>query len=759
MAEAQAGAANNHKKRPTDPGQIALDKEYGKLEQDLGGDFMHYHPDTIQHPEKFPQTLLHMDPDALRDVLLARIDELLEGTIAGATFPISIIQSFTREELLTLAAESGIVFSGITENHPDGGVYLADNVRSTLRRTEPAENPQLRAIFATSILRRIGFVPQKPSSGIPENLQGLPRIPVNSLVAAFFENGKWSQSAVLPDGNWAVPGFDNAGWQYAEGVFEGMVAMRNGEETEEVEAAGMEMELYVDNGRITIFRPEENARRFNKSCVTMGLPPISVDQFVQSVLAAVKNNKKFIPKNGKLYIRPFMVGLRGATGIHPAKQALFAVEVSPFGKYLAAKSQSPEGNEKETQKKIKAKVVKYPRGKIGKDKASANYGPIMAEKDRWVQEGFSDVLMVDEEGFIEEFSSSNMVLVQNKGKKHFRICTPSLEADILPGINRKSLTEVLRDPDIQRLLGYDIELVDNEPVHEGALDSSATTGVFSIGTAAGITPYDEIEPRSKNDNDRPKPIVYADRNGGLDEGLKVNLDRILGDLVRIKEIDAGEEYKVAIKAGKNGLERLWELVKSDLSAAANDLGRSGNRGLLDNFANLESRILTTKLQVSDSRSPETHFDAINNLIVELLAAFRQSPSWNSSTMVECEEVCKALVKAEEDYSTNINKQEALNALASNATETKEYHDENIPEYLKQIEDLLNSTIGIKDISIATMQYLAERRKYFRSFKEGYLETKTQFSDTRKFIEDLNTLLIKLRKGEVPGYEHWAMVVE
>src|SRR3989338_7092868 len=178
----------------------------------------------------------------------------------------------------------------------------------------------------------MGLFTHAPIGKLPDPLpEGLPRMPMNCIPAAVYKNGKWSQTHVFPDGRWIVEGFDSGILQYGDGAFEGMVASKKlkGKEAPEADVES-EISVEVQNGEVCMFRLVESARRFIKSCESIEAPPISVSQFVQAVVEAVKNNKKFVPENGKLYCRAFISGLQGATGVKPADKLLFAVEVSPY---------------------------------------------------------------------------------------------------------------------------------------------------------------------------------------------------------------------------------------------------------------------------------------------------------------------------------------------------------------------------------------------------------------------------------------------
>lgn len=467
-----------------DPGQSALDDRYAQIAREFGPGFTEYHESTttVFRPSAKPISINQL-PAWARNSIAAQIRFLMSGNQTAVSFSPDILQSLTREEIASLEAE-GIVFSGVSIEHPEGGIFVKDLFRKSLEiepeSLDPVQQVQketrlksLQAINAVSFLRpATGLITRRPSSKIPDNLQGLPRIATNSLAAAVYKDGQWSDTHVLPDGEWLSEGFDSTANNYGQAAFEGMVASKK-------------------NGRITIFRPEENATRFIKSCCNLKIPPISVSQFIQAVMAAAKNNTEFVPEGGKLYIRPVVIGLKGGTGVKPAKQYLFAVEVSPFGEYIPP-AREEASVETSQFPGIDIKCVTFRRSDSSRDKVAGSYAPVFPLKEKAKAEGFQDILLVTPEGRLQECSSSNFFTVKRKGDT-FQIFTPTLVENILPGITRKSLLQLLRDPKVQAQLKRKIKVFDQLILPEARLMKA--TGAFSSGTAAGITNIRKITNR------------------------------------------------------------------------------------------------------------------------------------------------------------------------------------------------------------------------------------------------------------------------
>lgn len=212
---------------------------------------------------------------------------------------------------------------------------------------------------------------------------------------------------------------------YGQGLFEGMKALRR------------------EDGRLVLFRPDQNALRMKMGAERMCMPSLSVDQFIDAVKQTALANKRWIPPPGKgsLYIRPLLLGTGPTLGVTPAPEYTFLIYASPVGCYF-----------KEGMAPLNLYVEdKYDRaspGGAGGVKAVTNYAPalkpMMAAKSR----GFSDVLYLDstEKKNIEEVSSCNIFMV--KGNV---VSTPATRGTILPGITRKSIIDIACD------LGYKVE--------------------------------------------------------------------------------------------------------------------------------------------------------------------------------------------------------------------------------------------------------------------------------------------------------------
>jgi branched-chain amino acid aminotransferase len=104
---------------------------------------------------------------------------------------------------------------------------------------------------------------------------------------------------------------------YGQAIFEGLKAYRQ------------------PDGGVAIFRPEENAKRFNRSAARLAMPELPEELFLDAVDTLVEVDRDWVPtaEGQSLYLRPFMVATEAQVGMRPAHEYLFlliAFPVLPF---------------------------------------------------------------------------------------------------------------------------------------------------------------------------------------------------------------------------------------------------------------------------------------------------------------------------------------------------------------------------------------------------------------------------------------------
>ncbi len=244
---------------------------------------------------------------------------------------------------------------------------------------------------------------------------------------------------------------------YAQETFEGMKAYK------------------TNDGRILLFRPDMNAKRFQTSNERLCMPQLPVEDFIQAVHDLVKFEADWIPTlpGTSLYIRPYMFAYQAKLGVHDADHYKFMVILSPVGSYY-----------KEGLKPVKIyvedKYVRAVKGGTGFTKCGGNYAASILSQIEAEKKGYSQVLWLDgvERKYVEEVGTMNAMFVID-GK----IVTAPLDGSVLPGVTRDSMIHLLRSK------GYTVEerkLSIDELVE--AAKCGKLTEAFGTGTAAVISP-------------------------------------------------------------------------------------------------------------------------------------------------------------------------------------------------------------------------------------------------------------------------------
>ena len=233
---------------------------------------------------------------------------------------------------------------------------------------------------------------------------------------------------------------------YAQETFEGMKAYR------------------TKDGKVQLFRPEMNAKRFANSNKRLSMPTLPVDMFVEAVKTIVKYSEDWIPtgEGESLYIRPFMFATEAAIGVHAASHYKFMIICSPVGAYYA------EGVNP-VKIYVEDEYVRATKGGTGFTKCGGNYAGSLAAQVKAEELGYSQVLWLDgvHRKYIEEVGSMNVMFeIDNK------IVTAPCEGTVLPGVTRDSILHILKDWDYEieeRHLSVD-ELM--EAGHNGKLQEA-----------------------------------------------------------------------------------------------------------------------------------------------------------------------------------------------------------------------------------------------------------------------------------------------
>jgi branched-chain amino acid aminotransferase len=188
-----------------------------------------------------------------------------------------------------------------------------------------------------------------------------------------YSDGQWRNARIQP-----VQPFElhpaSLVFHYAQTVFEGLKAYRH------------------DNGRIVLFRPELNARRFQRSAERLRIPPIEEQLFLDATKALVENERFFVPEApGCMYIRPTVMGVDPSLGVKSASSFIFFILTLPSGPYF---KQAGEGAGA-VDVLVTRSVVRAAPGGMGSVKAGANYAGTLKITEEAKPHGCAQVLFLD----------------------------------------------------------------------------------------------------------------------------------------------------------------------------------------------------------------------------------------------------------------------------------------------------------------------------------------------------------------------------
>lgn len=238
------------------------------------------------------------------------------------------------------------------------------------------------------------------------------------------------------------------------------------------------------DGKINLFRLDENAKRLNVSADRICIPNIDEEIFKTAVLKLIEVDKEWIPKKDgtSLYIRPFIIATEPFLGVKPSSSYLFMIIMSPVGSYY-------KGGLMPTKIFVEDEYKRSAIGGLGFAKVGGNYAASLKSQMKAQEFGYSQVLWLDaKEGkYVEEIGTSNAFFVIDG-----TVYTPPLLGTILPGITRKSVLTLLNDFGIKvKEKRFTIDEV-FEAHKNGKL-----TEVFATGTATVISPVGKLKYKDK----------------------------------------------------------------------------------------------------------------------------------------------------------------------------------------------------------------------------------------------------------------------
>ncbi len=256
---------------------------------------------------------------------------------------------------------------------------------------------------------------------------------------------------------------------YGQAIFEGLKAYRQ------------------PDGGVAVFRPQDNANRFNRSAIRLAMPELPTELFLEAVDALVDLDRAWVPTadGQSLYLRPFMIATEAQVGMRPAHEYLFLLIAFPVTPFFP-------GEVKPVTVWLSEEYVRAAVGGTGEAKCAGNYaGSLLAQREA-AEQGCDQVVWLDavERRWVEEMGGMNLFFVKPRPDGGSTLFTPALTGTLLPGVVRDSLLTLAPE------LGLTVEQgrIAADEWRSGCQDGSISE-VFACGTAAVIAPVGRARSR------------------------------------------------------------------------------------------------------------------------------------------------------------------------------------------------------------------------------------------------------------------------
>lgn len=295
----------------------------------------------------------------------------------------------------------------------------------------------------------------------------------NTILSTTFRNGEWTPVESSTDDYLKISAFSGS-LHYAIECFEGLKAFRG------------------KDGRIRLFRPEENAKRLIRSAKYLGIEAPSIEMFVDMCKRAVLENIDYLPPyeeaGASLYLRPTLIGTNPQLGVQSSKESTFIMLCSPVGAYVGGALDAVDVV-------IARNYDRAAPNGSGAFKVGGNYACSLYSLNVAHEQGYKAVLYLDPatKTTIDEFNSSNFFAI--RGNSYI---TPK-SGSILPSITNMSLETVAAH------LGMEVE---RRPVPVEELSTFDEVG--ECGTAVVITPVHKLIDKPFLESDEETVYTYGD---------------------------------------------------------------------------------------------------------------------------------------------------------------------------------------------------------------------------------------------------------
>ncbi|CCK72867.1 uncharacterized protein KNAG_0M00140 [Huiozyma naganishii CBS 8797] len=264
----------------------------------------------------------------------------------------------------------------------------------------------------------------------------------------------------------------------------------------------------TSDNKITMFRPDMNMARMNKSAARICLPKFDSEELIKLMGKLIQQDKHLIPEGQgySLYVRPTLIGTTPALGVSTPDRALLFVITSPVGPYY-----------KTGFKAVRLEATDYATrawpGGVGDKKLGANYAPCILPQLQAASRGYQQNLwLFGPEKNITEVGTMNVFFAfKNSATGKKELVTAPLDGTILEGVTRDSILTLARE----RLDPKEWEINEryfsiNEVAEKAA--KGELLEAFGAGTAAVVSPIKEVGWQGK---DIQVPLLPGEQSGAL----------------------------------------------------------------------------------------------------------------------------------------------------------------------------------------------------------------------------------------------------
>jgi branched-chain amino acid aminotransferase len=224
-----------------------------------------------------------------------------------------------------------------------------------------------------------------------------------------------------------------------------------------------------EQGKLYGLKLREHVERLRQSCRILMMKDVpSVDELTGLIVETLRRNGF----REDVYVRPSFYKSTKAIGVrlHHLENELYIITI-PFGNYI------------DTEKGVRVMSSSWRRNADealpARGKIVGGYVNMAFQKSEAELNGFDEAIVLTADGHVNEASAANLFMVRDGVA-----ITPPVTDDILEGVTRKAIVELLRNEKIQ----VEIRSIDRSELY-------IADEMFLCGTGVQISPVIEIDHR------------------------------------------------------------------------------------------------------------------------------------------------------------------------------------------------------------------------------------------------------------------------